>query len=135
MHELAICQGLMSQVERLASEQGARCVDHIVLSLGPLSGVEPTLLERAFEIARFGTVADKATLEIQSGPLVVECRNCGLQNEAQLSRLLCKACESWQVNVIKGDEMLLMRVELSGIMEGDRAHGDPRQTETEMTNV
>ncbi len=41
MHEMSICQALMDQVERIAKEQGASRVDSIVLSIGPLSGVEP----------------------------------------------------------------------------------------------
>ena len=77
MHELAVCQGLLSQVDRIAREHEARRVDRIVLSIGPLSGVEPPLLDRAFEIARMGTVAQDAVLEIQTGPVVVECRTCG----------------------------------------------------------
>ena len=117
MHELAICQGLLNQVERLAREQGASCVDQIVLAVGPLSGVEPPLLQHAFEIARCGTVADDATLEIQTGSIVVECRSCGNSNEAKVNRLLCGACGGWQVDVKQGDEMLLMRLELSGIEE------------------
>ena len=64
MHEMSICQALMDQVERIATEQGAKQVDSIVLSIGPLSGVEPDLLSRAFEIARLQTVAENALLEI-----------------------------------------------------------------------
>lgn len=115
MHELAICQGILSQVSTIAKEQGADRVDHIVLSVGPLSGVEPPLLDRAFEVARCGTVAEQATLEIRNSTLVITCRQCGNENEAEANRLLCSACGGWQVNVKQGDEMLLLRVELSGI--------------------
>lgn len=115
MHELAICQGILSQVGAIAREQGANRVDHIVLSIGPLSGVEPPLLDRAFEVARCGTVAEEATLEIRGSTLVVSCRQCGNENEAEPNRLLCSACGGWQVNVKQGDEMLLLRVELSGL--------------------
>ena len=115
MHELAICQGILSQVGAIAREQGAGQVDHIVLSIGPLSGVEPPLLDRAFEVARCGTVAEQATLEIRHSAVVVVCRQCGNENEAESNRLLCSACGGWQVNVKQGDEMMLLRVELSGL--------------------
>ena len=118
MHELAVCQGLIRQVERIARQEGAMKVDSIVLSIGPLSGVEPPLLERAFEIARLGTVAQSAELEIQTGPIVVECRTCGGSGEAGVNRLLCPACGDWRVSVRQGEEMTLMRVELSGIPDG-----------------
>ena len=79
------------------------------------AAASPPLLDRAFEVARCGTVAEQATLEIRNSTLVITCRQCGNENEAEANRLLCKACGGWQVNVKQGDEMLLLRVELSGI--------------------
>jgi len=117
MHELAICQGLIRQVEKIALEKGASSVDSIVLSVGALSGVEPPLLDRAFEIACMGSVAENAELEIQTGPIVVECRLCGGSGEARVNRLLCPACGDWRVRVTTGEELLLLRLELSGIAE------------------
>lgn len=119
MHEMSICQGLIDEVERIATEKGASQVDSIVLSIGPLSGVEPLLLSRAFEIARADTVAKNAALEIETGPVVVECRSCGASGEVALNRLLCPSCGDWQVNLKQGDEMLLLRLELSGIPASD----------------
>lgn len=117
MHEMSICQALMDQVERIAAEQNASRVDSIVLSIGPLSGVEPVLLSRAYEVARLQTVAENADLEIETGPIVVECRDCGASGEAQVNRLLCPSCGSWQVNLVQGDELLLLRLEVSGITD------------------
>ena len=121
MHELAVCQGLIRQVEQIARQEGAKRVDSIVLSVGALSGVEPPLLERAFEIARMGTVAQGAELDMQTGPIVAECRTCGASGEAAVNRLLCPACDGWQVRVKQGEEMLLLRVELSGMTENHHA--------------
>jgi hydrogenase nickel incorporation protein HypA/HybF len=115
MHEMSICQALLDQVERIAQEQRASQVDSIVLSIGPLSGVEPVLLSRAFEVARLQTVAENSTLEIETGPIVVECRSCGASGEAGVNRLVCPSCGDWQVNVVQGDELLLMRLEVSGV--------------------
>lgn len=117
MHEMAICQGLMSQVEQIAREKGASRVEHIVLSIGPLAGVEPELLSRAFEVARADTVAETAKLEIETGPVIVECRSCGVESEASVNRLLCKTCGDWKVNLVRGDELLLLRLEVSGVSE------------------
>jgi len=115
MHEMSICQGLLDQVERIARDQGASRVESIVLSIGPLSGVEADLLGRAFEVARMATVAENAELEIQTGPVVVACRSCGASGEALPNRLLCPSCDTWQVDLVQGDELLLLRLEVSGI--------------------
>ena len=120
MHEMSICQALMDQVERIAREQGASKVDRILLSIGPLSGVEPELLSRAYEVSRAGTVAENAELEIESGPIVVECRSCGASGNAGVSRLVCPSCGDWQVNLTQGDELLLLRLEVSGIPDSSK---------------
>ena len=112
MHELSVCQGLIRQVEKVAAEHGAANVEHIVLQVGGLSGVEPPLLERAFEMARAGTVAAKAELEIRGGPVVVQCRECGGRSAVPPNRLLCSYCGEWRVQVVEGEELLLLSVEL-----------------------
>ena len=112
MHELSVCQGLMRQVDHLAAAHGAAAVERIVLQIGALSGVEPPLLERAFEIARAGTVAAAAELEIRTGPVVVECRECGGKSAVPPNRLLCSCCGEWRVRLVEGEELVLLSVEL-----------------------
>jgi hydrogenase nickel incorporation protein HypA/HybF len=112
MHELSVCQALIDQVARVARDNGAERVVSIVISVGPLSGVEPKLLEHAYPIAAAGTLAELATLEIELVPVTVRCRTCGAETEATANRVLCGACSDWQVDVIGGEEMLLKRVEI-----------------------
>lgn len=117
MHELAVCQGLMKQVERVAVANRAMAVDRIVLRVGRLSGVELPLLERAFEIARCGTVASGAELVIEDGPVSVKCRECGCSGEVPVNRLLCPSCGDWRVRVTQGEELLLLSVEIRQMEE------------------
>ena len=112
MHELAICQGLLRQVEQLVATHGAQSAERIVLQVGGLSGVEPPLLQRAFENARAGTVAEAAELEIRTGPVVVRCRECGGHSAVPPNRLLCSYCGEWRVQVEEGEELLLLSVDL-----------------------
>jgi len=112
MHELSICQGLIRQVQQVAADNNARSVELIRLRIGGLSGVEPPLLERAFEIARAGTIAAEAGLEIEQGPIVVKCQDCGASSTVAVNRLLCQYCGDWRVNVTEGEEMLLLSVEI-----------------------
>jgi len=112
MHELAICQALMDQVERIAHEQQAQYVEAIQLGIGPLSGVEPRLLEQAFSVARAGSIADQARLVIETTPVRVSCKQCGAETEVLPSRLLCGQCGDWRTTLISGDEMYLQHIEL-----------------------
>lgn len=112
MHELSICQALISQVEAIASEQSAQRVALIRLGIGPLSGVEARLLQQAYPIASAGSVADGAELVIDNLPLQVSCEHCGRTTEALPNRLVCAACGDWHTRLISGDELLLTSIEL-----------------------
>ncbi len=115
MHELSVCQGLMRQVAQIAADNDASAVERIVLQIGELSGVEPPLLQRAFEVARAGTVAEDAELEIRSGPVVVQCLECGGRSAVPRNRLLCTYCGEWRVRVVEGEELLLLSVEMTNV--------------------
>jgi len=111
MHELSVCQALIEQVEALAREQRARRIARIELAVGPLSGVEPQLLEQAYPIAAAGTLAEGAVLYIEPAPVRVHCNRCERDSEASANRLLCAHCGNWQTALLSGDELLLTRVE------------------------
>ena len=111
MHELSVCLALMQQVERVCREHSARRVALIRLQVGPLSGVEPPLLERAFPLASAGTVADGAELKIESCPVRVLCSECEAETEVTPNRLLCGQCGDFRTRLISGDEMLLASLE------------------------
>ena len=112
MHELSVCEALLEQVEQLAAEHGARQITLIKLRIGPLAGVVPELLQHAFSIARAGTVAEQATLEITDIPVRIRCRQCGTEADAAPNHLVCPTCGAWQTEVTSGDEMLLASLEM-----------------------
>jgi hydrogenase nickel incorporation protein HypA/HybF len=112
MHELSICQGLVKEATHVASAQRAARVTRIVVAIGPLSGVEAPLLERAFTVARAGTIAHSAILEIEMIPVRVWCGDCNAETPAAANRLLCGKCGDWKVQLKSGDELILKSVEL-----------------------
>jgi hydrogenase nickel incorporation protein HypA/HybF len=112
MHEMAICQALLEQVEGIA-RQHAGTVSRVRVLVGPLSGVEPRLLESAYALARAGTAAETSELVIEDAAVRVRCRSCGVESTANPNRLLCGACGDWHTELTSGDELLLLRVELS----------------------
>ena len=113
MHELSVCLSLLDQVERIAREHGASRVDRILLRIGPLSGVEATLVASAYPLAAAGSIAEHAVLEIEASPVRVQCKDCVVETEVQPNRLLCGACGGYHTRWLSGDEMLLANLELS----------------------
>jgi hydrogenase nickel incorporation protein HypA/HybF len=113
MHELSVCQALLTQVADLARDHRANAVHKIVIRVGPLAGVEPRLLAQAFPLACAGTLAEAAELVIEELPLRVRCETCGAESAVLPNRLVCGACGDWHTRLVSGDEMLLASVELS----------------------
>jgi len=113
MHELSVCQSIITQVETIALERCAETVDSITLQIGPLSGVEIPLLESAFSIASAGTVAENAALNIEAMPVRVKCKACKKESNVSMNKLICKHCGDWQTELISGDEMILRQIELT----------------------
>lgn len=116
MHELSVCQGLLAQVSEIARTHGAQAVSRIVVRIGPLSGVEPELLARAFPLARAGSLAAEAELDIEGAPVRVRCGRCGAETEAAANRLVCAECGDYRTTLTAGDELLLVSVELKAIV-------------------
>lgn len=112
MHELSVCQALIGQVQAVAEERNARAVKSVQVRLGPLSGVEATLLEQAYPLASAGTLAEASRLLIEPAPVRVKCETCGAESEAEPNRLLCARCGDYHTRLLSGDEMMLMSVEL-----------------------
>jgi len=116
MHELAVCQGLIGEVERVAVAHGAGAVESVTVQIGPLSGVAPELLRSAYLIARAGTVAAEADLFIEETTVRVCCTRCGLEGEVTPNRLLCPTCGDWRVRVVAGEELMLKSVGLRRVL-------------------
>jgi hydrogenase nickel incorporation protein HypA/HybF len=111
MHELTVCQALVSQVEHIARDRAARVL-HVLIGLGPLSGVEPRLLEDVYPLACTGTLAECSQLTVKEIDIRVRCSACGAETVAKPNRLVCGACGDWHTELLTGNEMLLLRVEL-----------------------
>ena len=122
MHELSICQSLMSQVKNIALEHSAQNVTSITVAVGALSGVEAELLKNAYPIASAGTVAQDAELIVEALPIRVKCNQCGSESDAMPNKLICKQCGDWRTTLISGDELMLMSVELEKSKEPEAVH-------------
>lgn len=115
MHELSVCLSLLREVQRIAREHNAARVTRIVVTVGPLSGVEPGLLRNAYPLAVAGSVAEDAEFVIDVSDIVVRCSQCGAESPAKPNRLLCGACGDYRTNLVSGDEMVLQSLELDEI--------------------
>lgn len=110
MHELALCQALVGEVETVARSRAARSITDIYVKVGPLSGVERPLMRNAFPIAAAGTIAAGARLHLEETPIRVSCGSCGAVGRATVNRLVCEHCGDWRTTLLSGNELTLRRV-------------------------
>jgi len=112
VHELAVAQALVDQVDAVITQHNATQASLIRVRIGPLAGVVPELLATAFPLAAAGSRMEHAELEFTHAPIRVHCQTCGAETEAAMNRLLCGACGDWHTQILSGDELLLESVEL-----------------------
>ncbi len=112
MHEYSIVQALIDQCEAHAKAHNSTKITKVVTKIGKLSGVEPHLLETAFETFKEQTVCDGAEFVMHLQDLKLYCNACQKESEQSESRYQCLHCQSTDVSVIDGEEMYLMTLEL-----------------------
>jgi hydrogenase nickel incorporation protein HypA/HybF len=110
VHEYSIVQALLGHVESQARANGAKAVSRVRVRIGELSGVEPDLLQTAFELVRERSICDGATLEVRRVAARWVCRTC----EGPIAAggpLRCPACGG-AARLAEGDEIVLDQLEL-----------------------
>lgn len=113
MHELSLCHALVRQASRVAAAHGAARITRLCVRIGPLAGVEASLLAEAFPIASRATPADGARLELLPCPVRVHCPLCTREGEATANDLRCPHCGHWRTRLLSGDALLLDSVDLA----------------------
>ena len=114
MHEYSIVQALIEQCETLAHSHQAEKVSKVSVKIGQLSGVEPYLLQTAFDAFKANSEAcQQAELDMQIQAVEVFCLGCGETNQLSEHHYVCPVCQSDRVTITDGKEMFLMQLEMA----------------------
>jgi hydrogenase nickel incorporation protein HypA/HybF len=114
MHEFSICEGL---VEAVLKEMGKldpppdRLV-RIRVVMGRLHQIVPDYLDQAFEVLARGTAAEGAEMNMEMLPVVGRCNACQWEGEVEPPFFRCGRCEALDLDVVKGKELYLDRMEV-----------------------
>jgi hydrogenase nickel incorporation protein HypA/HybF len=112
MHEYSIVQSLIDSCEENAKANDAKKVTKIVVKIGVMSGVEPHLFQIAFDTFKENTVCEYAKLIINVQKVIVKCNSCNQEIELSDKQYTCPNCNSYNLNVLDGEDMFLMSLEL-----------------------
>jgi hydrogenase nickel incorporation protein HypA/HybF len=112
MHEYSIVQSLLDQCEENAKANDSTKVTKVVVKIGVMSGVEPDLLQIAFDTFKEGTMCEACEYIQNIQPIVIRCHKCNTESTLDKNEYSCPKCQSIELDVIDGEDLMLMQLEL-----------------------
>ena len=112
MHEYSIVQSLLNSCEENAKANNSTKVTKVVVKIGVMSGVEPDLLQSAFDTFKEATMCEDAQFIINIQKIVIQCHSCKKESTLEKNEYACPYCQSVELDVIDGEDMFLMSLEL-----------------------
>lgn len=109
VHELSLCRAVAATVERHAA---GRPVVRVTLRVGHLRQVVPEAMGLAWQAVTDGTGLAGCTLDVDEVPAVIRCGACGADTRLEWPVLVCRACESRDVDLIAGEELLVASIDV-----------------------
>ena len=97
--------------EKNAKKSGATKIIKVEVKIGKLSGVEPHLLQTAFDTFKEKTICHDAEFCIHVQELVAGCRKCNMESVLKNNVFVCPKCGG-DVEILDGKDMYLMRLEM-----------------------
>ena len=115
MHELSIADAIL---QIALAHAGERKIESIEVKVGHLRQVVPDALAFAFTLVSEGTPAEGAELQLEEVPAAGTCRACGAQTEFDGFPLACATCGSLDVELVRGEELLVDALTMEGVPSG-----------------
>ncbi len=115
MHEHSLVVELLDAIEErlaglLVSTPERVVVERVDVQFGRLSGVEPGLLESAFEVLAPVRLGPRCQLVLDEVSLQAVCEACLHQFEPDGWNLFCPNCGSGETQIVAGDQLVLRRL-------------------------
>ena len=113
MHEVSIMAEAVRMAVETAKSSGASRVLGLRLRVGTLSGAVPEAMRFAFDVVCRDTIAEGASLEIESVPAACWCAICRREFECADFVSECPHCHSPSGDLRRGRELEIASVELN----------------------
>jgi hydrogenase nickel incorporation protein HypA/HybF len=113
MNEVVLCQELLQILEERGRSDGFARVHAVWIELGDSVCIEPDSLQRVFEVAKEGTIADDARLTICEGSSELCCTKCGKRFHRIANVAECPYCGAAELLAQGSDQLRIVEVEVT----------------------
>lgn len=113
MHEVGMMQHILETAVERAKQEGAQHINCVHMRVGTEAGVVPESLTFAFDVAKKGTIAEEAELEVEDVPVLCYCANCKLEFYPVDALHECPECHQLHCEVRQGKEFELAFLDVS----------------------
>jgi hydrogenase nickel incorporation protein HypA/HybF len=113
MHELAMCQGVVTVLQEQAAVHRFSRVTTVRLEIGALSCVSAEAIEFCFAAVTRGTLADGCRLELLRIPGEAFCLDCNQPVPIAERQDPCPRCGGERMQFTRGDEMRILDLEVT----------------------
>lgn len=112
MHEISIATSIVDAVTKEVKKHEFRSVCEIRLRIGELTAVVPELLRFGFEALVKDTFLEHTQLSIEICNIEGKCTSCNSEFSIENYKFICPHCSSKQVDVISGNELEIVSIEI-----------------------
>ena len=105
MHEVAIAQSLIAEIEKERALRGDVPVTGVGVRIGALSDINPESLEFGYQCLIADTSLAGCELTIERVAAVGKCRLCETTNQYDEFVFICPDCGSSAVDLVSGQEL------------------------------
>jgi hydrogenase nickel incorporation protein HypA/HybF len=118
VHEFGVAAAVLEAVDARAAGRRVRALR---LHVGALQRLDRAVFDQAFAMIADGGVAQDATVDVVEVAVVVRCRACGAAATGEELITTCPACENHDLELVRGDDLVLESITLADRAAPDRA--------------
>ncbi len=125
MHEISLAQSLANSAIKIAKENGAKKIKHIVVKIGTFAAISEESFRMGMNmILDDDPIADNVNLEIIYEDGILECKNCGYHGTIPHNEIphdhsheihptiKCPECHSLNTKIISGLDSYLDKIDI-----------------------
>lgn len=116
MHELAVVADIVKIALKHGESNGAKKIVRVKIRVGEFTDLYEEWMQRYFDFASKGTIAEGAVMEVAWTPAVFHCDKCKVAFAVKIREVrdvICPHCATGEVSYVSGREFFVAGIEVT----------------------